>query len=129
MFPNLGVFFAHESLQGDVVENLRRFVRECKAAAVVTDFTPLREVRKWKEAICECLLDVPIYEVDAHNVVPVWVASPKLEYSARTLRLKINKLLPEYLVEFPQLLSPTAEWKADLPVEIDWDHLIQDVVR
>lgn len=40
---------------------------------------------------------VPFHEVDAHNVVPVWVASAKREVGARTLRPKIHKHLPEYL--------------------------------
>lgn len=29
-------------------------------------------------------------QVDAHNIVPCWQASPKLEYAARTMRPKIN---------------------------------------
>lgn len=40
-------------------------------------------------------------QVDAHNVVPCWEASNKLEYAARTIRGKITKLLPEFLTEFP----------------------------
>lgn len=40
-------------------------------------------------------------QVDAHNVVPCWGASNKLEYAARTIRGKITKLLPEFLTEFP----------------------------
>ena len=41
------------------------------------------------------------FKVDAHNIVPCWVASPKLEYAARTIRGKITKLLPEFLTDFP----------------------------
>lgn len=41
------------------------------------------------------------WQVDAHNIVPCWVASPKLEYSARTIRGKITNLLPEFLTDFP----------------------------
>ena len=41
--------------------------------------------------------ECPVHEVDAHNVVPVWEASPKLEVGARTLRLKLAKLYPEFL--------------------------------
>lgn len=37
-------------------------------------------------------------EVDAHNVVPVWLASEKREHAARTLRPKIHRLLPEFLL-------------------------------
>lgn len=42
-----------------------------------------------------------VRQVDAHNVVPCWVVSPKLEYAARTIRTKITKLLPEFLTDFP----------------------------
>jgi len=42
-------------------------------------------------------IDIPFYEVDAHNVIPCWIASPKREYGARTIRSKIHKKLPEFL--------------------------------
>lgn len=73
--------------------------------------------------------NVRVLEVDAHNVVPVWAASGKLEYSARTIRSKIQKLLPEYLVEFPEVSRSEVEWSAGEPPEIDWDALIAEVVR
>lgn len=40
-------------------------------------------------------------QVDAHNLVPCWEASPKLEYGARTIRNKIHNQLNNYLTEFP----------------------------
>ena len=43
----------------------------------------------------------PSSQVDAHNIVPVWVASDKLEYAARTIRPKIHKHLAEFLVDIP----------------------------
>lgn len=43
-------------------------------------------------------------QVDAHNIVPCWVASPKQEYSAWTFRCKINPQLPEFLTEFPPVV-------------------------
>lgn len=43
-------------------------------------------------------------QVDAHNIVPCWVASPKQEYSAWTFRCKINAQLPEFLTEFPPVI-------------------------
>lgn len=39
---------------------------------------------------------VPMHEVDAHNIVPTWIASDKREYGARTIRNKIHKQLPEW---------------------------------
>lgn len=41
--------------------------------------------------------------MDAHNIVPAWVASDHEETAAKTIRPKITKLLPRYLVEFPTL--------------------------
>ena len=73
---------------------------------VVVDFSPLRHHREWTETQCSALLEdanTPLYQVDAHNVVPVWITSPKREYAARTIRPKIQKLLPVYLEKFPKL--------------------------
>lgn len=116
-------------LQGEAEETIPNFVRECGASLLVTDFSPLREVQKCKEEICKRVSDcVTIHEVDAHNVVPIWAASEKLEYSARTIRSKINKWLPEYLIEFPTLQPPIAKWVGTSP-SIDWDGLIDEVLR
>ncbi|CAN6466569.1 unnamed protein product [Victoria cruziana] len=116
--------------QGEAVETIRDFVSRCNASLLVTDFSPLRDVRKWKDTICERLADgTAVHEVDAHNVVPVWAASQKLEYSAKTLRSKIHKLLPEYLIEFPSSNTPTCKWEMEPPADINWDRLIADVLR
>ena len=84
-------------------------VHECTtsddAAVVVCDMSPLRQYRDWMEdQACPLFIEsnVPLYQVDAHNVVPVWLASPKREVGARTLRPKINKLIPEFLTHFPE---------------------------
>lgn len=42
-------------------------------------------------------LSIPMHQVDAHNVVPVWDASDKKETAARTIRKKIHTKLPGYL--------------------------------
>lgn len=111
------------------MDTIPNFLKESGASLLVTDFSPLREVRQWKEEICKRVTDsVSIHEVDAHNVVPVWVASEKLEYGARTIRGKITKKLPEYLIEFPELKSPMKTWASSGSV-IDWENLIASVVR
>ena len=71
-------------------------------------------------ALAEDLVGHGTYEagadkVDAHNVVPVWHASPKKEHAARTIRPKITKLLDEFLTDFPPL---AAQKGADLPKEV-----------
>ncbi|KAL2472440.1 Deoxyribodipyrimidine photo-lyase [Abeliophyllum distichum] len=115
--------------QGEAVDTIPNFLRECGASLLVTDFSPLREVRQWKEELCKQVSEsVSIHEVDAHNIVPVWVASDKLEYGARTIRGKINKQLPEYLIDFPTLDPPNKEWGSSSP-SVDWGNLIADVLR
>lgn len=97
---------------------------------MVTDMSPLREVKKCKAEICERVSDlVTVHEVDAHNVVPLWVASEKLEYSARTIRGKINKKLSDYLVDFPDVEPPNTKWVITEDHVIDWDDIIAQVLR
>ncbi|XP_054825288.1 deoxyribodipyrimidine photo-lyase isoform X2 [Prosopis cineraria] len=116
-------------VRGEAEDTIPDFLKECGASLLVTDFSPLREVRRCKAAICNRVSDlVTIHEVDAHNVVPVWVASEKLEYSARTIRGKITKRLSEYLIDFPTMEPPTRKWIGKNQL-IDWDGLIAEVLR
>ncbi|KAD4384747.1 hypothetical protein E3N88_24915 [Mikania micrantha] len=112
--------------QGEAIDTIPSFLKECGASLLVTDFSPLRQVRAWKEEITKRVLDcVSIHEVDAHNIVPMWVASNKLEYGARTIRGKINNLLPDYLIEFPTLKTQIKNWDATNRF-IDWGTLIEN---
>ncbi|KAK5847170.1 deoxyribodipyrimidine photo-lyase [Gossypium arboreum] len=116
--------------RGTAEETIPKFLGECKASLLVTDFSPLRQIRKCKDEICKRVSDsVTIHEIDAHNVVPVWVASDKLEYSAKTIRGKVNKLIPEYLIDFPTLQPPNKKWDDATDQFLDWDGLIADVLR
>ncbi|MDH4158398.1 MAG: deoxyribodipyrimidine photo-lyase [candidate division Zixibacteria bacterium] len=87
---------------GSPEKELPRYLERSRAAALVTDFSPLRVSRRVHNRLAR-LLTVPFYEVDAHNVVPCWMASAKLEYAAYTFRPKLNRLLSEFLVPFPAL--------------------------
>lgn len=127
-------------LMGDPVVNLPQYVQDKNAMMLVADFSPLRSVLGWATGIAGALdssaRQVPMVQVDAHNVVPCWVASNKLEYSARTLRSKITPKIAEYLRAVPAptrnapgtVDSPPVDWEAALaflPInrdvkEIDW---------
>lgn len=89
-----------------------------EAWLVVCDFSPLRIGRAWRNRVVAALpADVEVREVDAHNVVPVWVASQKQEVGARTIRKKIVTKLPRFLTEFPDLGSQSG---AELSKPFDW---------
>jgi deoxyribodipyrimidine photo-lyase len=109
-------------LRGNPPQELVRFVEEQPVGAVVADFSPLSLVREWHSAAAQ-KLKVSLEEVDAHNIVPCWVASPKAEYGAYTLRPKLKKLLPEFLEEFPVLTPHPHTWEGDRPA-IPWEDLI-----
>lgn len=116
--------------QGKAEENIPNFLVRCGASLLVMDFSPLRIARLWRENICKRVAEVTaVHEVDAHNIVPVWKASAKLEYSARTIRTRIQKQLDEYLVQFHDVKTPYQNWLADAPVDIDWDALLGTVLR
>ncbi|MBI5585809.1 MAG: deoxyribodipyrimidine photo-lyase [Deltaproteobacteria bacterium] len=89
-------------LPGPPEEALPRYVSQVRAGCLVADFDPLQIKRWWKFRVAESI-EIPFYEVDAHNIVPCWTASPKQEYGAYTLRPKIQRLLPEFLEDFPPL--------------------------
>lgn len=59
---------------GDPLQTLPALVKDSGASLLVTDFSPLRLGRQWREGVAGAL-EVPFHEVDAHNVVPCWVAS------------------------------------------------------
>lgn len=91
-------------LHGSPPTMIARLATSLKAGFVVCDADPLRIKRQWKTTLSQSC-SLPIFEVDAHNIVPTWEASQKLEYGAYTLRPKINRLLPEFLRDFPALHS------------------------
>lgn len=86
-------------LKGEPIASLLNYIKDNDVSLVVSDFDPLKVKRMWKEELNN-QLDIPHHEVDAHNIVPCWIASNKLEFGAYTIRPKIKKLLIEYLTDF-----------------------------
>ncbi|HAX98150.1 MAG TPA: deoxyribodipyrimidine photolyase [Candidatus Atribacteria bacterium] len=109
-------------LRGDASLALSDFIKTNQASLLITDFDPLREKRKWKAQLME-KSSIEIHEVDAHNIVPVWIASPKQEYGAYTIRPKISRLLPEFLDEFPTIQTNNfhQSWQSQ---SINWDDVL-----
>jgi len=106
-------------LLGSPKDALLAFLDSTSPSLLVTDFEPLRIKKQWIDEVIAGS-SVPFHQVDAHNIVPCWVASPKLEFAAYTIRPKITKLLPTYLEEFPSVerhpfdgpQSPLTDWSA-----------------
>ena len=63
-------------------------------------------------------IEIPVDEVDAHNIVPCWLASDKPEYGASTIRNKISRQLPEFLDDFPPLVGQRGSFHTH---RINWE--------
>ena len=110
-------------LEGDPEVTIKKFVNHHEVSAVVTDFSPLKIGRKWRKHLADNL-NCPVYEVDAHNIVPCLYVSDKQEFAAYTIRPKINKLLSEFLTYFPTLKHQEHTIKKE---KIDWENVFKSL--
>ena len=109
-------------LRGDPTGAVPKYLDEHGAGTLVMDFDPLRAKTSWRSAVvdraeCTCV------EVDAHNIVPCWVASPKKEYAAATLRPKLKRILPEFIAAMPGTLHAMDKRVED---QVDWEGLLKE---
>lgn len=95
---------------GEPAQEMVRLCQELHPSLVVSDFDPLRIKRQWLQALLHHQ-PAPVHEVDSRNIVPAWLASPRREYMARTIRPKIHRLLPELLTPFPELDPHPYPWR------------------
>lgn len=112
-------------LCGRPEEEIPDFIRRNNISILISDFDPLRIKRIWKREIAK-KIEIPFYEVDAHNVVPSLVASDKLEFAAYTIRPKIHKLLPEFLDEYPTLKKMKKAYSISSD-KIEWNKVITEL--
>ena len=95
---------------GMVVERISPEVGVVKfaeqASVVVCDRGYLKIQKQWRRHVAENI-QCPLVQVESDVVVPVETASGKEEYSAATLRRKLGKVLPEYLVPLPEATAKT----------------------
>ena len=67
---------------------------------MITDFkstTPSMEC----DANISKTIPCKLVQVDAHNIVPTWIASDKAEYMARNFRAKLEKHKAKFLIKYP----------------------------
>jgi deoxyribodipyrimidine photo-lyase len=74
-------------LTGSPEKEVIKFIVQHKISTLVTDFSPLRINNEWKRRVVT-KIKIPLYKVDAHNIIPCWLTSPKQEYGAYTIRPK-----------------------------------------
>jgi len=89
------------------------FLSSHNIGLLVADFSPLREQVAWLDKVTKSLEPqaISLHQVDAHNIVPVWVTSEKQEYAARTIRPKVTNKLAEFLTQFPPVIEHPVDYK------------------
>ena len=86
--------------------SLIKFCEQVRPAIVIGDESPLREAERWRVRASQ-QLRVPLWTVDADVVVPSRLLG-KEHYAARTIRPRLQELLPQFL-------SPRRVVKARIP--------------
>lgn len=107
----LGIPF-HLILDSDPAATVTAFADTYNAGMIITDFDPLKIKLEWKRK-AGISLQCPLYEVDAHNVIPARFISQKTEFAAYTLRPKVHKVLHEFLIPYPEVQSFTQDLSQD----------------
>lgn len=110
-------------LLGDPLDEIPKLVKKQQIGAVITDFYPLYIYQHWKEKLGQSL-PIPLFEVDAHNIVPCWIASSKQEFGAYTIRPKIQRLLKEYVGPFPNMEKQSKHVALS---ENDWEKIAKSI--
>ncbi len=103
---------------------LPRIIHERSVGSLIVDHNPLKVYQKRLNNVLKNI-DVPVYQVDAHNIIPVWVTSQKKEYAAYTIRTKIQSNLDHFLTDYPKLkIHPYGTANVE---ERPYDNIIADL--
>lgn len=109
-----------ELVFGNDIEILDKQVQSGQIGAIVTDFSPLTRNQNWKRVFAGTA-EVPVYEVDTHNVIPARILSQKLEFAAYTIRPKVYREVHKYLELAPEILPMQTDIKI---CKTDWDKVL-----
>ncbi|TPP60870.1 Deoxyribodipyrimidine photo-lyase [Fasciola gigantica] len=121
--PNYTTSSSAQIYDAAVAQAIGSLVTSLHIGCLVVDFSPLRAPSAWVESAVRALPeDIPVCQVDAHNIVPVWCGSDKLESHARTIRPKLFSKTVKYLTEFPPVITHPFQNEMDTNCQsmIDW---------
>ena len=103
-------------------ESHERLIHDVQAAMVIGDENPMREPERWRKRLAETL-DIPFWTVDTDVVIPSKLIE-KAQYGAYTIRPRLYRLLPEFLVPYENPHAIHA-WKR--PMRFHADSVDEDI--
>ena len=89
-------------LQGSVEKTIPKLVNERSIGKIIVDYSPLKIYKNRIKKVVN-KIDIPILQVDSHNIIPVWVTSDKKEFAAHTIRRKIHSNIDYFLTDIPKI--------------------------
>ncbi len=114
-------------------ESHERLLADAGAAICIGDENPMREPERWRAALAK-KLRIPFWTVDTDVLVPTRLFG-RAQYAAYTMRPRLYKLVPEFLVPYENPHADVA-WKRprnfladDVRADITegWEHLDRSV--
>ena len=99
-----------------------RLLKDVEAAMCVGDENPMREPARWRHELAE-QIEIPFWTVDTDVIVPSKLIE-KAQYGAYTIRPRLYRLLPEYLVPYA---NPHARVTWNRPKGFHADSLKEDM--
>jgi deoxyribodipyrimidine photo-lyase len=99
-------------------------------AHIFFDFSPLNGPKNFKSTFINHS-SASCSVIDTHNVIPPWIVSNKEEFSAKTIRPRITKFLPQFLKEDIQIKKlsskPDLKLSSDFLTSLDIEFLLSKV--
>lgn len=105
-------------------ESHQRLLADVQAAMVIGDENPMRAPEQWRQELAKKIA-IPFWTVDTDVVVPSKLIE-KAQYGAYTIRPRLYRLLPEYLVPYE---NPHAEVTWKKPHGFQQDSVHEDITK
>ncbi len=105
-------------------ESHERLLADVQAAMVIGDENPMREPERWRRELAE-RIKIPFWTVDTDVVIPSKLIV-KAQFGAYTIRPRLYKLLPEYLVPYG---NPKAQYAWNRPQNFRADSVHEDITK
>ncbi|MCC6276470.1 MAG: deoxyribodipyrimidine photolyase [Oligoflexia bacterium] len=93
-FKKSGITSLFKLMENSKSGDLELFKLANRACVIVTDLFPRQDISK-RNSLLKSRCQRPVFEVDSNGIIPIMTFS-KQEFAARTIRPKIEKLLPHF---------------------------------
>ena len=105
-------------------ESHERLFADVRAAILIGDENPMREPERWRRDLAQ-RIGIPFYTVDTDVIVPSKLI-PNPQFGAYTIRPRLYRALPEFLVPYD---NPNANHAWHRPPGFKSDSVHEDITR